>query len=97
VIMTEIASDGLTEEWLGKELTLENFEKLKVLSKKFGFDLLGEGGYYNSLVIDGPIFTKKLELVQSEKVMEAANSGYLLVHKVAVVPKAHSIYNQKLR
>ncbi|MDO8628238.1 MAG: diphthine--ammonia ligase [Nanoarchaeota archaeon] len=97
VILTEIASDGLSEEWLGKELTLENFEKLKVLSQKFGFDLLGEGGYYNSLVIDGPIFTKRLELVESKKVMEAANSGYLLVEKVAVVPKTQSIYNQKVR
>ncbi len=98
IVMTEIASDGLSAEWLGKTLTLDNFEKLKVLSKKFGFDLLGEGGYYNSLVVDGPIFTKKMVIQDSEKVMEAGNSGYLLVKKLAVLPKAESIYHsQKVR
>ena len=98
IVMTEIASDGLNADWVGKTLTLEHFEQLKVLSQKYGFDLLGEGGYYNSLVVDGPIFTKKLVIKESEKVMEAANSGYLLVHKVEVIPKAASIYNrQKMR
>ncbi|MDO8555735.1 MAG: diphthine--ammonia ligase [Nanoarchaeota archaeon] len=95
IVMTEIASDGLTAEWLGKTLTLENFEQLKVLSKKFGFDLLGEGGYYNSLVVDGPIFTKKLVIKSSEKVMEAANSGFLLVHALDVIAKLESIYHSR--
>lgn len=94
IVITEIASDGLTEEWIGKTLTLENFEKLKILSEKYRFDLLGEGGYYNSLVIDGPIFTKQVKIVESEKVMEAANSGYLKVLKTVVIPKVESIYNQ---
>ncbi len=97
IVITEIASDGLTEEWLGKTLTLENFEKLKLLSKKYGFDLLGEGGYYNSLVINGPIFTKQIKIVDSEKVMEAANSGYLKVLKTVVIPKMQSIYNQGIQ
>ena len=29
IVITQVAADGLTEEWLGKELTKENFEKLK--------------------------------------------------------------------
>ncbi len=97
IIITEIASDGLTEEWLGRTLTVENFEKLRMLAKRYGFDLLGEGGYYNSLVIDGPIFTKQIKIVESEKVMETANSGYLKVLKTIVMPKMESIYNQGLQ
>ncbi|MEK6812876.1 MAG: hypothetical protein AABX86_02055, partial [Nanoarchaeota archaeon] len=73
------------------------FEKLRMLSKRYGFDLLVEGGYYNSLVIDGPIFTKQIKIVESEKVMETANSGYLKVLKTIVMPKMESIYNQGLQ
>lgn len=87
IVITEIASDGLNKEWVGKTLTSENFEVLKKLSEKYGFDLLGEGGYYNSLVTDGPIFSKKIEILDSEQVMEANNSGYLKVNNLILAEK----------
>ena len=87
VVITEIASDGLDESWVGETLTLENLEALKKLSKKYGFDLLGEGGYYNSLVVDGPIFSKKIEILNSEKVMEKNNSGYLKISNLILAEK----------
>ena len=87
ILVTQVAADGLTEEWLGKELNQENFEKLKILSEKYGFHLGAEGGHYDSLVIDGPIFDKSLEIIKSEKVMETENSGHLVIKKLAVKDK----------
>lgn len=89
VIITEIAADGFDKEWLGKKLDKNTLQELKDLSIGYGFNLLGEGGGYNTLVVDGPIFSKKLEILDSEKVMEGSNSGYLLVKKIKLLTKIY--------
>lgn len=89
IVMTEIAADGLDESWLGKKIDKDTINDLKKLSIKYGFNLLGEGGSYNSLVIDGPIFSKKLDILDSEKIMEGKNSGYLLVKKIKLLAKLY--------
>ncbi|MBI2084545.1 MAG: diphthine--ammonia ligase [Candidatus Aenigmarchaeota archaeon] len=78
IMLTDVATDGLGVEWLGKKLNKSNADEFKKLSKKFGFDVLGEGGYYNTLVVDGPIFKKKIEIVKSRQVWDTkTSSGYL--------------------
>ena len=89
IIITQYATDGITQDWLGKELTLENFEQLKKLSIKYGFDLLGEGGYYDTFTIDAPYFPKALQIVESHKVQESKYSGHLVVTSMAVVEKVN--------
>ena len=86
IILTEVASDGLTEEHLGFKLNNNTLNQFVKLSQKYGFEILGEGGYYNSLVVDGPIFKKKLEILKSKKVMNGS-SGYLEVEEAKVINK----------
>lgn len=85
--VTQVAADGLGAEWLGRQLTMENFEKLKALSEKFGFHIGAEGGHYDTLVVDAPFLSKRLEISESEKVMEGEYEGYLVVKRVSVVEK----------
>lgn len=86
--ITQVASDGLGPEWLGKKIDVETLGQLKELSKKFGFNCLGEGGYYDTFVVDGPIFKKKIEFLNSSKVWDAkTSSGCLEVKDAALVPK----------
>jgi len=87
VIVTEIASDGLSEDSLGLRLTKQNLDWFIELSRRYGFEVLGEGGYYNTLVIDGPIFSKKLEILESKRVMTNKYSGYLEVNKTEIINK----------
>ncbi|MBI2545002.1 MAG: diphthine--ammonia ligase [Candidatus Aenigmarchaeota archaeon] len=88
IMLTDVASDGLTMNWLGKKLNKENSEEFKHMSKEFGFDILGEGGYYNTFVVDGPIFKKKIEFTQTESVWDkSTGSGYLEVKNAKLVPK----------
>jgi ABC transporter with metal-binding/Fe-S-binding domain ATP-binding protein len=52
-----VFAEGLDESWIGKridESTLKRFKELKV-------HLGGEGGEYESMVVDGPGFKEKLE------------------------------------
>ncbi len=87
IIITQVASDGLGK-WLGKKLTLENFEQFKKDSEKFGFHIGGEGGYYDTLVVDGPIFSKRLALGEMEITMDDEYCGHVTVKNVKVVEKA---------
>ena len=56
--IVKVASEGLDESWL-KEITEKDIDKLVKLSKKYGFNVSGEGGEFETLVTDGPIFKKK--------------------------------------
>jgi predicted ATP pyrophosphatase (TIGR00289 family) len=86
--ITSVASDGLGPEWLGRKLDKKAFEDLKNLSKKFGFDILGEGGYYDTFVTDAPIFKKKIEFLDAEKIWdEKTSSGYLEVKRAELLNK----------
>ena len=86
IMITQYATDGLTEEWLGKELTPENFEAFKKLSEKYGFNLLGEGGYYDTLVIGSPCFNgKELRVLSSYTEMESPLAGHLVIDEAEIV------------
>lgn len=76
-IISKIAAKGLDESWLGKEITKEDITKLNQLNKKFGFNVAGEGGEYESLVLDSPAFKKKIKIISSKKILENECTGYL--------------------
>jgi diphthamide synthase (EF-2-diphthine--ammonia ligase) len=48
--------------------------------------LVGEGGEYETLVLDGPLFKKRIELVETENFWKG-ESGYLLVRKAILIDK----------
>jgi uncharacterized protein (TIGR00290 family) len=86
--ITDVAVEGLGPEWLGRKLDEKTVKELKILSKRFGFDILGEGGHYNSFVVDGPIFKKRIEFLNVSKVWDnKTSSGYLDVKEATLIPK----------
>ncbi len=87
VVITAIAAEGLEKELLGRVLTKELVEELKKIGKKTSFHLGFEGGEAESIVLDGPIFRKRLEIADSEVVMEGGNSGYLKIKKMRLANK----------
>ena len=86
-MITQIASDGLNKDWIGRVLDERNMNELFARSIKYGFHCGGEGGYYDTLVIDGPIFNSRLEVLESHKVMESNCEGHLIVDKLQIVKK----------
>ncbi len=88
IMITDVASDGLDVSWLGKKIGKENFAVFKERARKFGFDVLGEGGYYNTFVVDAPFFSKKIEFTKTATVWDAqTESGFLDVKDAALVAK----------
>ena len=88
IVITQVASEGLGPEWLGKKIGLKELEELKRLSETYGFHIGFEGGYADTFVMDGPIFKKKIEFVDTKKVWDVkTNSGYLEVKEARLVEK----------
>ena len=67
IILTAVAAKGLDDSWLGRELSNQEWVKLEKISKIHGINLTGEGGEYESFVIDAPHFTKRIEIEKSRK------------------------------
>ena len=67
IILTGVAAEGLDESWLGRKVDEESLEELIKLNEKFGINIAFEGGEAETLVIDCPIFNKKIKILKSEK------------------------------
>lgn len=77
-ILTSVAAEGLDESWLGEIITHESLNKLKQLNDQYDLNIAFEGGEAESLVIDCPIFKKRLEIVSSKKEWYFDNGIYII-------------------
>ncbi len=87
VMLSSIGADGLDKSWLGKEIRHEDIDRLVKLNQKIGINIAGEGGEFESLVIDGPIFSKKVKILDSEIIEEGKNSARFIVKKAELEDK----------
>ncbi len=87
-ILSSIAAEGLDKSWLGREITAKDVDKLAMLNKKSGLNVAGEGGEYESLVVDGPIYDKKIEITDSEINEESKNTAFFVVKKAKLSDKS---------
>lgn len=64
-IIVKICSYGLKESHLGKTLQ-ENYDDFISLRDQYGFNMAGEGGEYESLTLDCPLYKKRIEITEKE-------------------------------
>ncbi len=81
-IIVKIAGKGLDSSWLGKKIDIETFKRLKEINKKHGFNIAGEGGEYETIVLNAPSFKKKIKILKSKKNIENEMTGYLDILKI---------------
>ncbi len=86
IIIISCNGSGFTPAWLGRKLDLQAIQELKQLHHKFGVHISGEGGEFKTIVTDGPIFKKRLEIKAAEKVW-SGDSGVYIVKKARLVNK----------
>ena len=60
VIITKVAAEGLTEAYIGKKLDKNLIKELSSLKGKYEINPAGEGGEFETLVINCPLFKSKL-------------------------------------
>ena len=86
IILTAVAAKGLDESWLGRELTKQEWSRLQQLSKIHGIHLTGEGGEYESFVLDAPHFSRRIEIEKSRKEWHG-DSGRLVIEEASLRDK----------
>ena len=84
--MVGVAAGGLDASWLGRRLDPAALEELKDIRKKHKIDIGGEGGEYETFVVDGPIFKKRLEIIKSRKFWDGVR-GELVIEELQVIEK----------
>ena len=87
IIFSAVAAHGLDQSWLGEPLTPERIRMLKTLNQKYGVDMCGEGGEYESLVLDAPWFKQQIKIVEAEKTWDGV-SGRYHIREACLTPKA---------
>lgn len=86
VIVTGVYAYGFSKEWLGRKIDVETVKALVDLNRRFGVSIVGDGGEYETLVLDTPFFKKRLRIVEAETFWKG-QSGYLLVKKAELEDK----------
>ena len=76
VILSGVAAYGLDEKWLGRVIDRKALEELIKLSKKTYINIAFEGGEAETLVIDGPIFKKRIEILDAEIDWDVSSGTY---------------------
>jgi diphthine-ammonia ligase len=78
VIVIGVYAYGFGEEWLGRRINEVAVADLINLNKKYGVSLVGEGGEYETLVLDAPIFNRRIEVAEAQGIWKD-ESGYLRI------------------
>jgi len=86
VIISGISAYPLEKEWIGRRLDERTIEELSELRERFSINPSGEGGEFETMVLDGPNFKKRIEVLESE--VEYSNySGTLVIRSSRLVGK----------
>ncbi len=86
-VFSSVAAEGLDKSWLNKVITTKEFEKLKQLQNKLGFHVAGEGGEFESLVLDCPLFQKRIVIEEAEIEEEARHTARVIIKKARLEEK----------
>ena len=86
VMVVGVYAEGLGKEWLGRILDGKALAELGSVAQEKGINVSGEGGEFETLVLDGPNFAKRLDIIGSETIWQG-NHGEFLVKKAMLAGK----------
>ena len=68
-VVVATRADKLGEEWLGRKIDADFVEQITEMSKTQAVTPCGETGEYHTLVVDGPLFQKRMEITEAKKIL----------------------------
>jgi diphthine-ammonia ligase len=85
--LVHLSAEPLSEDLLGRRLDLALLEELERRSAEVRpTNVAGEGGEYETLVVDAPFFRSRIEIDSTERVVDRSTSR-LVVRSAHLVPK----------
>ncbi|GAA5819086.1 MAG: TIGR00289 family protein [Methanobrevibacter sp. CfCl-M3] len=87
VIITGVSAEGIDQSWLGREINHNTIDELISIKENIcDINLCFEGGEAETLVLNGPIFKKKIKIVEAETVWRN-DSGIYNIKKAILEDK----------
>jgi diphthine-ammonia ligase len=74
IIITGVFAYPLDDLWLDRIIDNKFIEEVKILNKKYKIHPAGEGGEFETLVLNCPIFKRALEIKEKRIIKEGENS-----------------------
>lgn len=81
IIITGVFAYPLNDSWLEKKINQKFIEDLKTLFEKYKINPAGEGGEYETFVLNCPLFTRELN-IQNKKISGKNNSWRMEIEVV---------------
>ena len=73
VIVVGVFAYPFDEKWLGRKIDMKFINEIKKLQKKYKINVAGEGGEFESFVLNCKLFKKKL-IIKDQKIKGSKNS-----------------------
>ena len=86
VIISGVYAYPFDASWLGQTLNEERIRVLASFQKKYKINPSGEGGELETLVVDGPIFYQRIEILEASQVY-AHHRGQFIIEKARLAEK----------
>jgi len=86
IAFSSVSAEGLDASWLGRRWDKETIDDLLRLERSRGIHPCGEGGEYETLVLDAPLFHQRLEVLRAESEWKGT-AGVWRVLEARLVPK----------
>ena len=90
IMIIGVYAEGLGEDWLGRILDDGALDELEEISARYKINVAGEGGEFESLTLDGPIFERPVILEKSRKEWDGTR-GILRVEKAVLGPQNRKV------
>jgi len=86
VIISGVYAYPFDASWLGQTLNEERIRVLASFQKKYKINPSGEGGELETLVVDGPIFQQRIEILKASQIY-AHHRGQFIIEKAGLAEK----------
>ncbi|MBU0497000.1 MAG: TIGR00289 family protein [Candidatus Thermoplasmatota archaeon] len=86
IMIVGVFAEGLDNTWLGTILDTKNIDNLFHQTTKYGINSAGEGGEFETLVLDAPLFSQELLIDQFHTIWKR-DHGYFQIESAHL--KAH--------
>ncbi len=86
VIAGVFSAPPFDESWLGREIDRRTLDELRAIARKYRVTLTGEGGEFETFVVDAPFFAQRIAIEEASKVYRNYN-GVLRIERAGLVAK----------
>lgn len=86
ILIVAVAALGFDQSWLGRRLDEEAVQELARLNSRYGVNPTGEGGEYETFVLDSPLFGRRIA-VRNRREVWLGDRGRLEIEAAELVKK----------